>query len=76
MVRLRKKKLHMDSVEAYACACIWAACVCNCVCDCGCNVDIASNNRSIDTDASVSQATDHSTLYATEVSGMQYQPST
>ncbi len=36
-MRLNKKKITRDSVEAYVCICMDAACSCNCSCNCDCS---------------------------------------
>jgi putative bacteriocin precursor len=52
LVKLKKKRNNVNSVEAYACMCAYAACGCYCRCSCNCY----SNNNLTD---AVSDSTLH-----------------
>ncbi len=36
MVKLRKMRNNLNSVEAFACMCLYANCTCRCPCNCDC----------------------------------------
>jgi len=72
LARLRKKKLHMDSVEAYACMCVWSACVCTCYCTCGCYGCTGQVNEAVDLYNDGYYDSYYDRLRGTEVSSMQY----
>ncbi|HBK85924.1 MAG TPA: hypothetical protein DDZ53_07845 [Firmicutes bacterium] len=74
MARLRKKKLHIDSVEAYACVCIWSPCVCHCGCACKCTIEEDQAEGEEKGREYGQGVIDSRRLNVAEVSSMQYTP--
>ena len=54
MASMKRKKLPLDSVEAYSCICIMAACSCSCTCSC----DVGAASTKNFSEAFNSQAND------------------